>query len=196
MGSLDALGICGGGCTADENADGICDDQQEYCSDPSACNFGEFGVGTSQDSILISLTAGDWPDEISWQLIGFESGDVYVSGTAPHEEVLLLPDECVSIVGTDSYGDGWNGAVMSLTYWSTGEVIDFTVEATTDTLGPICPQAMGSCAYPEEGYNCDGVCIAGDEDADGICDDVDPCVGLIDECGVCKVWCCSRVRLF
>ena len=25
-----------------------------------------------------------------------------------------------------------------------------------------------------------------DEDDDGICDDVDPCIGVIDECGVCN----------
>ena len=25
-----------------------------------------------------------------------------------------------------------------------------------------------------------------DEDADGICDDVDPCVGELDECGICN----------
>ena len=29
-------------------------------------------------------------------------------------------------------------------------------------------------------------CCAADVDADGICDDVDPCVGQLDECGVCN----------
>ena len=33
--------------------------------------------------------------------------------------------------------------------------------------------------------NCGGGCAA-DMDADGICDDVDPCVGQLDECGVCN----------
>ena len=32
---------------------------------------------------------------------------------------------------------------------------------------------------------CGGGCEA-DEDADGVCDDVDDCVGVIDECGLCN----------
>ena len=32
---------------------------------------------------------------------------------------------------------------------------------------------------------CGGACVA-DEDADGICDDVDDCVGELDECGICN----------
>ena len=31
-----------------------------------------------------------------------------------------------------------------------------------------------------------GTCLAGDADADGICDAVDDCVGEIDECGLCN----------
>ena len=33
--------------------------------------------------------------------------------------------------------------------------------------------------------HCGGDCTA-DADADGICDDVDDCVGAYDECGVCS----------
>lgn len=37
---LDALGVCGGDCTADTDADGVCDDEEiPGCTDPSACNF-------------------------------------------------------------------------------------------------------------------------------------------------------------
>jgi hypothetical protein len=36
----DALGICGGSCEADVDADGICDtDEVVGCQDPAACNF-------------------------------------------------------------------------------------------------------------------------------------------------------------
>ncbi|MDA9755354.1 hypothetical protein N9V29_00115 [Flavobacteriales bacterium] len=45
------------------------------------------------------------------------------------------------------------------------------------------------CEYPEDlfgpGYDCDGQCI-NDEDGDDICDEVDPCVGEYDACGVCN----------
>ncbi|MCH1574972.1 MAG: hypothetical protein L7S67_01735, partial [Flavobacteriales bacterium] len=37
---LDALGVCGGGCLADANGNGICDDAELLgCMDSSACNF-------------------------------------------------------------------------------------------------------------------------------------------------------------
>ena len=39
---LDALGVCGGECTADVNGDGICDSDNVFgCVDPSACNYDE-----------------------------------------------------------------------------------------------------------------------------------------------------------
>ena len=41
------------------------------------------------------------------------------------------------------------------------------------------------CAYIDVLGICGGGCAA-DEDADGVCDDVDDCVGVIDECGVCN----------
>jgi len=59
-------------------------------------------------------------------------------------------------------------------------------------------QEDGSCTYPENESLCDcdgsvldavGVCggdCSSDSDADGICDDVDDCVGAYDECGICN----------
>ena len=42
-----------------------------------------------------------------------------------------------------------------------------------------------SCLYADALGECGGTCNA-DVDADGICDDVDPCVGAIDACGMCN----------
>ena len=37
---LDALGVCGGDCTADANGNGVCDDEEEGgCTNPCACNY-------------------------------------------------------------------------------------------------------------------------------------------------------------
>ena len=37
---LDALGVCGGGCAADANGNGICDDAEVLgCTDGTACNY-------------------------------------------------------------------------------------------------------------------------------------------------------------
>ena len=43
----------------------------------------------------------------------------------------------------------------------------------------------GSCLYLDEVGACGGTCTA-DADGDGICDDVDECVGTPDACGVCN----------
>ncbi len=43
----------------------------------------------------------------------------------------------------------------------------------------------GSCDYLDALDECGGTCEA-DADADGICDDVDDCVGELDACGVCN----------
>ena len=40
VGAYDATGVCEGDCTVDEDADGICDDL-DLCTDLSACNFGD-----------------------------------------------------------------------------------------------------------------------------------------------------------
>ena len=41
------------------------------------------------------------------------------------------------------------------------------------------------CGYLDALGECGGAC-EGDGDGDGICDDVDTCVGELDECGVCN----------
>ena len=44
---------------------------------------------------------------------------------------------------------------------------------------------ISTCIYPELGYDCLGNCLE-DLDADGICDDIDDCIGSFDFCGVCN----------
>jgi len=91
-----------------------------------------------------------------------------------------------------------------------GEVLDFSsncltigdLEGCTDVLAcnfnPDATVDDGLCEYPEEGFDCTGECSVGfdacgvcggtgtDEDADGVCDDVDDCIGAFDDCGVCN----------
>ena len=99
----DALGVCGGPCTADEDMDGICDDEDDCVGELDAC-----GVCNG-------------PGE---------------------------PYECGCYDIPQGYCD-----------------CDFNL---LDALGV-----------------CGGPCEA-DADADGICDDVDDCVGELDACGLCN----------
>ena len=101
---LDALGICGGDCAADEDADGICDDVDDCVGALDAC-----GVCNGP-------------------------GVIYECG-------------CTDIPEGDCDCDG----------------------NQEDALG---------CVWRRT--------CAADMDADGICDDVDDCVGAFDACGVCN----------
>ena len=100
---LDALGVCGGDCSADVDADGVCDDV-----DPCVGAYDECGICNGP-------------------------GAIYECG-------------CFDIPEGDCDCDG----------------------NQLDALGV-----------------CGGDCAA-DADADGVCDDVDPCVGAYDECGICN----------
>lgn len=44
---------------------------------------------------------------------------------------------------------------------------------------------FSSCTFAQTNYDCDGNCL-NDADADGVCDEVDSCVGTLDTCGVCN----------
>jgi hypothetical protein len=48
---LDALGVCGGDCIADEDADGICDDVDDCLGDPLLCcnDFNGNGICDNED---------------------------------------------------------------------------------------------------------------------------------------------------
>ena len=100
---LDALGVCGGDCAADVDADGICDDIDDCVGELDSC-----GVCNGP-------------------------GAIYECG-------------CADISEGDCDCDG--------------NQLD----------------ALGEC-----GGNCEA-----DADDDGICDDVDDCVGELDACGVCN----------
>ena len=100
---LDALGVCGGDCSADADSDGVCDDVDDCVGEYDEC-----GVCNGP-------------------------GAIYECG-------------CADIPEGDCDCDG----------------------NQLDALGV-----------------CGGDCTA-DADSDGVCDDVDDCVGAYDECGVCN----------
>ena len=100
---LDALGVCGGSCTADADNDGICDDVDDCVRALDECGVCN-GPGAVFDCGCSGIPTGDC--------------------------------DC-------------NGNQL-------------------DALGV-----------------CGGTCAA-DADNDGICDDIDSCIGQVDECGVCN----------
>ena len=151
---LDALGVCGGDCAADADADGICDDVDDCVGALDACGVCNGGDDTSADvqtSPPATATATA-TNSTPWMLADGICDDV---------------DDCVGELDACGVCNG------------PGEIYE-----------------CGCADIPAGDCDCDGnqldalgVCggdCAADADADGICDDVDDCVGALDACGVCN----------
>jgi len=154
---LDAAGVCGGDCLADENGNGVCDNSEVYgCTYELAENYAseatyDDGSCTFPCEGVVNTNVFDW------------DGDYVVTVT----DFLMM----LSVYGdTDVDLDG---------VWDSGDDCVDT-NACNYANDPSEP-----CTYIDILGVCGGGCEA-DEDNDGICDDVDTCIGIEDECGVCN----------
>jgi hypothetical protein len=105
-----------------------CDYSCSGCTDPAACNFDPGAsvddgscVVCASNCLQISVGTGTFPGEISWS---FEDGSgVIASGGAGVNTILCVANDCDYVfTAVDSFGDGWNGAVLNITNLTTGEV--------------------------------------------------------------------------
>ena len=154
---LDVLGVCGGGCLSDQNGNGICDDTEVF-----GCTY-ELGENYSLEATIDDGSC-IFPCEGEVNINVFDwDGDYAVTVT----DFLMM----LSVYGdVDVDLDG---------IWDSGDLCVDT-NACNYATDPSEP-----CSSLDVLGICGGGCEA-DEDADGICDDVDTCVGIEDECGVCN----------
>ena len=154
---LDAVDVCGGSCLEDDDDNGVCDDQEVYgCSYPLAENFSS-SVTRDDGSCIFPCEGVVNTNVFDWD------GDYVVTVT----DFLMM----LSVYGdTDVDLDG---------VWDSGDDCVDT-NACNYANDPSEP-----CTYIDILGVCGGGCEA-DEDNDGICDDIDTCVGIEDECGVCN----------
>lgn len=73
----------------------------------------------------INVSAGVWPTEVSWQIVNAANVQV-ASGFAPANQVVCLPAGCYTVNMFDSFGDGWNGSVITMTGPSATVVLSAT----------------------------------------------------------------------
>ena len=150
----------------DADGDGVCDGEEiAGCQDESACNYNPDATDAAISGLNISLTAGFYASEISWTLNGEEFG-------APFEGFFALEEGSILIEGADSYGDGWNGAVMTITDPNSGESTLFAVSGSAGSI-EVTVSAAG-CVFADEA-NClfcneNGGVTLFDADGDGVCD--------------------------
>lgn len=63
-----------------------------------------------QQQVFVECTSGDFPAEITWQIVTCNGG-VLLEGGSPFLGAVILP-QYYQINMQDSYGDGWNGAYL------------------------------------------------------------------------------------
>ena len=147
----------GAPCVLDADNNGVCDDQEVYgCSYPLAENFSS-SVTRDDGSCIFPCEGVVNTNVFDWD------GDYVVTVT----DFLMM----LSVYGdTDVDLDG---------VWDSGDDCVDT-NACNYANDPSEP-----CTYIDILGICGGGCEA-DEDNDGICDDIDTCIGIEDECGVCN----------
>lgn len=162
---LDALGVCGGPCAADLDGDGICDDVDDCVGSLDAC-----GVCNGPGAV--------YPCGCE----GYPNGACDCDGNQL-DAVGVCGGDCTEDVDGDGLCDDIDPCIGAF-------------DACGICNGPGAIYTCGCTDLPEGACNCDGdvldaigICggdCAEDIDADGICDDVDPCVGAFDACGICN----------
>tara|TARA_B110001469_G_scaffold117934_1_gene124314 strand:+ start:379 stop:927 length:549 start_codon:yes stop_codon:yes gene_type:complete len=67
-------------------------------------------ANAQQQTVFVECTSGDFPSEITWQILTCNGG-VLLEGVSPYLGAVVLP-QYYQISMQDSYGDGWNGAYL------------------------------------------------------------------------------------
>ncbi len=194
---LDALGVCGGSCAADEDADGICDDVDDCIGQLDECGICN-GPGATGDCGCDDIPAGDCDcNGNQFDAIGDCGGSC--TADADGDGLCDDVDDCVGDLDACGVCNG-PGSIYDC---GCNDIPDGDCDCDGNQL-----DACGICGGPGDIYecgcsevpagdcdcngnqldaigDCGGSCTA-DVDGDGLCDDVDECVGEEDACGVCN----------
>jgi len=180
----DALGVCGGTCTADADNDGICDDNGiDPCpNDPNneqdACGVCG-GSGTDVDEDGICDSDDNCTDTNACNFEGQAISDGYNTGCEYPDALGECGGECTADVDTDGVCD--DDEILGCTdatacnYDANATESDPAACLTADICG-VCggsgvPDGACDCdVYPNPGYDCNGDCL-NDADSDGTCDE-------------------------
>jgi len=91
------------------------------CTDPLATNW-DPSVNTDDGSceyelcefnqVYLYCSPGNWPEEVSWSIEDSE-GNQIVEGLVDQYYTICVPTGEYKVNGFDTYGDGWNGSVLT-----------------------------------------------------------------------------------
>ena len=99
--------------------DGSCD--YYGCTNPTATNYdpvatlddGSCVFGCPDNNVTVTAGGGSYDSEITWDIVD-GSGTQVASGVAGASSTYCLPNDCYTVNMYDSWGDGWNGATITL----------------------------------------------------------------------------------
>jgi uncharacterized protein (TIGR02145 family) len=174
---FDAIGVCGGECEADANGNNICDSLESSCELPQEWNG---NTGCNMTCLVNHEFFENFPPL---------SDDAYL--VARLESGLVVGSMSVNVEGTYLSIWGNNNGTSNVDGALSGEEVH--LQLVNGNFGPLC------CLYEIStsviNYYCNYFivlssstltpCSCVDIDLDLVCDDVDDCVGALDECGVC-----------
>lgn len=171
-------------CLNDEDQDGICDEDEVYgCIYEDACNYSDEATEDGGSCDYVSCSGCTDPIACNYDVEATIEGgcqfpiDIYGSAFL----------DCFGNCLNDEDGDN---------VCDEEDVCVGTVDACGICNGPGAIYGCGCFDIPAGDCDCDGnqldalgVCggaCPADVDEDGICDDLDDCVGVLDACGVCN----------
>jgi hypothetical protein len=200
---LDALGICGGNCTADVDGDGVCDvDEVPGCTNPFACNYAPNATdddGTCLMEDAIGDCGGDCTADADGDGLCDDAdpclGSLDVCGVCNGPGTIFdcgcagIPDgdcdcngnqlDALGVCGGDCAADLDGDGVCDV------DEVFGCVDPSACNYDPDATEQGGACFYEDAIGVCGGTC-PGDADGDGLCDTEDTCFGDLDACGVCN----------
>ena len=168
--TLNLATVCFGSCSA-------CVVSVPGCTDPAATNYdplattddGSCLYPCTDNDVTIVVGGGSWDSEITWDLTD-GSGAVVASGAAGTFTACIL-DDCYTFNMYDSFGDGWNGGIYTITDNNTATVygtggltsgasgsdlvsigtacpVYGCTDSTANNYDPLATTDDGSCIYP------------------------------------------------
>ena len=162
---LDVLGLCGGDCEADEDADGVCDDQDDCVGELDACGVCN-GLGAVYDCGCADLQDGacDCDGNVLDECgvcggLGIPDGDCDCAGNVLDECGFCNADsDCDLCIEVDGYNVGDIGPAGGIVIYDLGyyEYVDFEnssydcwryIEVSTEVLSPLVWGCTGAAIY-------------------------------------------------
>ena len=164
--TLDVLGECGGTCTADADADGICDDvdpcvgQYDECG---ICNGSGAVAGYDCDGDCLADFDGDGVcDEFEVEGCTYEEACNYDSDATDDDGSCTYAMPGLDCAGSCLFDEDNDGVCDQNEITGCQDESACNYESTATEAG--------YCDYAVPGQDCDGACL-NDADGDGICDE-------------------------